>query len=146
MSHTELTDRSPSRNMEGAGGMNNYSDQARPGLRAFKVSMNRFTGVLPERSFRQMSSVKDFSLGANEFKGSLSASVEVMTAVTHFDILSNGFMGTLPSSGIGAMRALTAFVMHNNSFTGALPDNGIGAMTGVDVFRISTNSFTGVLP
>eukprot|EP00971_Amphidinium_carterae_P184565 3664276-Amphidinium_carterae.1 len=70
-----------------------------------------------------MVALRDVRISWNRFTGMLPACLSSVMALTHFDILRNGFTGMLPDSGIRQMLGVTYFTMGNNDCTGTLPEN-----------------------
>eukprot|EP00971_Amphidinium_carterae_P246365 4893209-Amphidinium_carterae.1 len=82
----------------------------------FDLSINRFTGMLPDRGMRALTAAKLFYVYTNQFEGSLPESISVMTNMKVFVASTNRLTGMLPG-GIRAMRAVRHLRLHENGFT-----------------------------
>jgi hypothetical protein len=93
-------------------------------------------------------SIVDFydenTLTSNNYVGTLSADLGLITSIRSIDFKHNNLMGTLPES-IGRWTLMESFHVYNNSLTGTLPQS-IEQWTNVLEFYPSTNALTGALP
>ncbi|CAI7864319.1 unnamed protein product [Closterium sp. NIES-53] len=113
---------------------------------ALNVSVNRMSGVLPER-FLENCNMSQIDLSHNQFSGPVPAGIAQSQSLAVLDLTNNSFTGDVPvpTSCLGNGN----FLLHSlrlglNQFTGKLP-NLLGNCTGLEDLDLSGLEITGDL-
>ncbi|XP_063940077.1 LRR receptor-like serine/threonine-protein kinase GSO1 isoform X2 [Daucus carota subsp. sativus] len=82
--------------------------------------------------------------GASGLKGSISASIGNLTALTVVDLNYNFLEGIIPES-IGSLKSLTILDLSVNNLQGFIPQS-IGSLTSLTILDLSQNKIGGLIP
>jgi hypothetical protein len=137
-------------------------------LENVSISSNQLEGQLPD-SIRQLKRIKTFEaeknyldgefvskfkncghvlqrlqLGSNEFAGTLSSTIGLLTNLVELDISKNKLRGALPTE-VGLMTNLTRLQLHSNNFGHSIPIE-LGMLPNAESMGLHDNLFTGTVP
>jgi hypothetical protein len=107
-----------------------------------ELNNNYFSGIYDD--FFNATSLRTLYLGQNLIYGSLSKRISNLVGLIDFDISTNRFYGTLPST-MQQMPRLGYVFINSNRFTGEVPD-WLNNITTLIRFSASFNNFYGTLP
>ena len=119
-----------------------FLEQPMTTLRLFE---NELTDKLPEFPFT--TTLSEFSIGNNQFTGTIPDSISFASELTTLDISYNNLDGTMPAVILGELF-LKEFYANNNNFQGPLPlsvANNVWFST-LETLVLNSNQFTGSIP
>ena len=109
----------------------------------FDLSHNLLTGTLPE-SIYNMTSMDWFGAYNNQFRGTISPSINKLEKISQFLVQDNQFTGTLPET-LYDMSTMKKFKCSNNNLRGTISSN-IKNLVDLTVLSIDNNLFRGTTP
>ncbi|KAK9226943.1 hypothetical protein WN943_011991 [Citrus x changshan-huyou] len=131
-----------------------------PKLRILDLSINNFSGYLPERFLENLNAMRN--VGADEgklrylgeeyyqdsvvvtLKGTEIELQKILTVFTTIDFSSNGFDGEI-SQVIGKLHSLRLLNLSHNHFTGQIPSS-LGNLAKLESLDLSSNNPAGKIP
>ena len=114
-------------------------------MRAFDVSNNKLTGVLP-LSFSNWTDPTVFRVAFNPFfPHAIPAYLYDMTRLVDLQLQDAGFAGSISGPGVTNWASLRILNLGLNTLTGEFPAE-IATLTDLEQFIANGNFFTGQLP
>ncbi|XP_073142691.1 tyrosine-sulfated glycopeptide receptor 1 [Henckelia pumila] len=116
-------------------------------LSLLTLSHNGLSGPLPDGFFSSLNRLRVVDLSLNRLTGELAQWDQLPPTIQVFNLSSNHFLGTIPSSFFQQGLSLRSFDVSNNSFFGSLPSD-VCAFTRPSIQRLdfSNNEFGGSIP
>ncbi|GKY91195.1 hypothetical protein MPSEU_000092200 [Mayamaea pseudoterrestris] len=109
-----------------------------------KLSQNSLHGSIHEDVWSSWRDLRSLHLFSNNFSGTISSSVGLMTNLQIFRIQANHISGSLPLD-MGNMAALIEFLASENDIKGRIPPQ-LERPSALQILDISDNALTGQLP
>ncbi|KAL8522661.1 hypothetical protein ACS0TY_012702 [Phlomoides rotata] len=110
---------------------------------------NHLSGPLPHGFFASLNALQLLDLSLNRFSGflfSTSNNIMLPSTIQIFNLSSNSFHGTFPSSAFQTATNLESFDISNNSFFGFIPSSICTLSSSLHTLDVSNNDFTGPIP
>lgn len=115
-------------------------------LSQLSLSHNWLSGPLPDGFFASFNSLQVIDLSLNRLSGVLWASNKLPTTIQIFNLSSNSFHGTIPSSFLQPALNLETFDVNSNSFFGSIPSYVCSFSSSIQRLDFSNNDFVGPIP
>ncbi|WOK97831.1 hypothetical protein Cni_G06539 [Canna indica] len=136
-------------------------------LKAFDVSGNRITGMIPQSvgllenivrldfsrnhfqgvipvNFENLEHLHYLSLSKNNLSGTIPAGFSQLHELKYLDLSSNSLSGEIPDGFVNLMN-LTVLLLDNNELSGKIPLD-LASMVSLSLFNVSFNNLSGPLP
>lgn len=113
-------------------------------IKRFNVEKNYLDGEFVSKFENLGKTLENLQLRSNEFSGTLSSTISLLTNLVEFDISRNGLKGALPAE-VGLMASLTRLQLYSNSFDNTIPTE-LGLLSNLESIALYYNLFSGTVP
>ncbi|KAM1346326.1 hypothetical protein ACFX13_036387 [Malus domestica] len=105
---------------------------------------NRFIGQILPSLVSNWTELVSLNLQQNNFGGTISAEIGLLTQLQYLRLYSNEFSGEIPQS-LGNLSKLHVLYLFDNHLTGEIPQS-LGKLTQLQLLDLSNNHLTGEIP
>lgn len=113
-------------------------------IKRFNAEKNYLNGEFVSNFENRGRALQHLQLGSNEFSGTLSPTIGLLTNLVELDISENKLRGALPTE-VGLMTSLTRLQLYSNTFDDLIPTE-LGLLPNAESMGLHDNLFTGNVP
>lgn len=113
-------------------------------IKIFDAEKNYLNGEFVSKFENLGYTLQNLQLRSNEFSGTLSSTIGLLTNLVELDVSENRLKGSLPTE-IGLMTSLTRLQLYSNAFDDMIPSE-LGLLQNAESMALHDNLFTGTVP